>query len=170
MQDIAYQGLIILHQLPPDFLETLKTLEAPSLDSNPQIPQKTMSAFQHIHRLVRHCVLSLRFADNWQFVSAPQCTTDEDIASYKWILRKWIFAQPSELRLIHRQRISHSHWPPFSPRYLAMAEFEQNITIEPSGDLEIALRPETNLDAREIAVWLNNLLHDIHRKVCVMDT
>lgn len=50
-----------------------------------------------------------------------------------------------------------------------MAHIEQNVTTEPHGWINIALRPETDTDARETATWLNTLLHRIYREVHWID-
>lgn len=54
----------------------------------------------------------------------------------------------------------------YSTKYCAMAHIEQNLTTVPHGWIDIALRPETDLDARETALWLKGLFHRIYREVC----
>jgi hypothetical protein len=46
-----------------------------------------------------------------------------------------------------------------------MAHIERNIAIEPTGETATALRPETDFDTRETALWLVKILHRIHREV-----
>lgn len=46
-----------------------------------------------------------------------------------------------------------------------MAYIDQFFMTEPCGYIGIALSPETAVDACETALWLNELLHHIHKKV-----
>lgn len=111
------------------------------------------------------CLTRLIYAEqtySWVF----QCACDDDKAEYKQILRRWISIQPLEYRVIYHWGTTESKlWPPCSHRYLAMAYIDQYFMTEPSGYIGIALCPETALDAREMAVWLDNLLRHIHREV-----
>jgi hypothetical protein len=54
---------------------------------------------------------------------------------------------------------------PSSRRYYTMARIERDLAIEPRGEIATALRPEIDVDTRETALWLNNLLHGIYRTV-----
>lgn len=58
-----------------------------------------------------------------------------------------------------------SEWPPLSRRYLAMACIKNAVAIEPLDWIDLALRSETESEVRETTLWLNNLLHRIHREV-----
>lgn len=46
-----------------------------------------------------------------------------------------------------------------------MAHVDRHITAEPDGWIGVALSPKMEFDAREIALWLSNLLHRIRRDV-----
>lgn len=97
-----------------------------------------------------------------------QCTCDDDVTNYKRILRQWIYSYNLEHLPSHRGT-DDSEWPPCSHRYLAMADVERDITTEPSGNIGIVLRPETDFDAHETTLWLNDLLHRIYREVHSVD-
>lgn len=45
-----------------------------------------------------------------------------------------------------------------------MARLERTVATELRGRIDVALRPETDADAREIAVWLSTILHRIHEE------
>lgn len=92
-----------------------------------------------------------------------QCACDEDVNHYKRILRRWINARLSDYRLIYRTAIESL---PCSARYYVMAYIEHNVTTEPVDWIDVALRPDTEVDYRETASWLTDLLHRIHREVC----
>jgi hypothetical protein len=46
-----------------------------------------------------------------------------------------------------------------------MTHIKRNNAIGPWRETAAALRPETDYDTRETALWLNNLLYCIHEKV-----
>ncbi|KAF5309496.1 hypothetical protein D9619_012426 [Psilocybe cf. subviscida] len=135
LDTIAYSGLFRLHQLPPAFLHIL-IAQTPSHFDMMAVYGKVEVAdiFRHIYNL---------------------CTTDYDVTNYKWILRGWINTQQ------HKSGTDFK-WPPCSRKYLAMAHIDGHVTTEPRGNIGIALRPETNSDTTETAVWLDSLLHRIH--------
>ena len=49
-----------------------------------------------------------------------------------------------------------------------MALIQSDITMGPSDDIVIVLRPETDFDTEETASWLNSLLHRLHTE-CVRE-
>lgn len=50
-----------------------------------------------------------------------------------------------------------------------MAHIEYDITSELRDEIAFVLRPETDFDTHETALWLNVLLHRIHREVRPID-
>ncbi|KAF5309573.1 hypothetical protein D9619_012427 [Psilocybe cf. subviscida] len=149
LEIIAYQGLFRLRQLPPGFLNTLIALD-PIFFLNFLASggaDEAANIFKHVYDL---------------------CACDDDATKYKCILRQWIDfkmkSEPLEYRLI-TEGTTNSIWPPCSNRYLAMACIDHDFMIEPLNHVTIALRPETDSDAHETALWLNNLLHRIHREI-----
>jgi hypothetical protein len=54
---------------------------------------------------------------------------------------------------------------PSSRRYYMMARIERNLAIEPTDETATALRPETDFESSETALWLNDILHRINREV-----
>jgi hypothetical protein len=59
----------------------------------------------------------------------------------------------------------HYEFPPRSRKYFVMAHVERHIAINPGANIDIALRPKTDLETRETALWLNDLLRRIHGAV-----
>lgn len=61
----------------------------------------------------------------------------------------------------------YSRYTPDGRRYLAMACIDRGaaLVVEPVGWIDIALRPRTESDVQETALWLNNLLHRIYGQV-----
>lgn len=53
MEIIAYPGLYRLNQLPPDFLNTLITLNPSTFDQLSDAEVKVTHIFKRIHKLVR---------------------------------------------------------------------------------------------------------------------
>jgi hypothetical protein len=90
-----------------------------------------------------------------------QCTRDDDFTSYKQILRRWT----NILTIEDIYMIECKGGLPCSLRYFMMYQIERNLSIEPDDETAIALCPETDFDTRETALWLNNILHCIYRKV-----
>ncbi|KAF5309487.1 hypothetical protein D9619_012437 [Psilocybe cf. subviscida] len=140
-------GLYRLRQLPPDFLNTLTAQDLISVCKQPEAVgfSTPPSLFEHIHTL---------------------CACDDDVANYKEILCQWIYTRPQlDYNLAqHGGRLYNSHWPPCSDRYLAMTYIEDHVTTEPYGWIDIALRPETDLDAGKTASWLITVLRRIHKE------
>lgn len=54
---------------------------------------------------------------------------------------------------------------PYSRRYFIMAHIERDHATPPNGDVATFLSPESTFDRQESALWLEDLLRDIHRKV-----
>ena len=50
-----------------------------------------------------------------------------------------------------------------------MDDVENDLTKKPSGHIDISLRPDTDSDARELALWLKNLFHRIYKEVRYTD-
>jgi hypothetical protein len=92
-----------------------------------------------------------------------QCVYEDDITKYKQIIRGWI--NTLEDSDIANGTYGAEH-PPCSCRYFMMTLIQRGFAVESSGKTAAALRPETDLDTREIALWLNCLLNRIHREVC----
>jgi hypothetical protein len=96
-------------------------------------------------------------------INPPQCAFDDDVINYKQIIRKWINTLPDVTLQV--ATMCPEFDPPCSRRYFTMASIDRDIAIKPKDEVSIALRPETALDTRETALWLNGLLHRIHREV-----
>jgi hypothetical protein len=81
---------------------------------------------------------------------------------YKQIIRGWINTL-SDYPV--RKAAESLEDLPCSHRYFIMAHVTRNVAIIPGDENGIALRPQTDVDTRETALWLIDLLHRIHKDV-----
>lgn len=86
-----------------------------------------------------------------------QCSSDDDIADFRYLLRVWVRHHMS-----FRDNTQKYADIPFGSRYAAMA-FYHHIPGPPmDDDITAALRPESDFDRQELALWLTDFLHGLH--------
>lgn len=163
--EVASIGLIRLRQLPPGLLNTLTAKDVSSASEHPATAHiSTADYFRHIHRLVRQFSSLVFFT---QTKNVPKCIHDSDVIMYKRILCQWIRGRPAEYSsdYIPEEQAYVFKWPPSAQRYLAMTYIEDHVKTDPEAAwVTVALRAETDFDARETAMWLTDLLRRIHSK------
>lgn len=93
-----------------------------------------------------------------------QCTSDDDIAKFRHIFCEWIIDKRMAPNNYHFKVIEHI---PFTRRYIQMVYAEEHWSSPPSDELCTALRPETEFDRIELALWLKKLLTHIHKEMNV---
>ncbi|KAF5309472.1 hypothetical protein D9619_012443 [Psilocybe cf. subviscida] len=142
----AMKGLLILQQTPPGFLNPLTAGVISAVGTKLQFSFDIVAYLEHIHSL---------------------CISDLDLTTYKRILCQWIRDRPMEyyLHFGPEGEPTGFEWPPCAQRYLAIAYIEDHVKNEPADWINIALRAETDTDARETAVWLTDLLRRIHNEI-----
>ena len=89
-----------------------------------------------------------------------QCINDDDIATFRHLCRDWI-KQKIVFFSDNTWRIQHI---PFGHRYFQMASAEYFMSA-PDDNTTTALRPESDFDRHELALWLKDLIRNIHRNV-----
>ncbi|KAF5324310.1 hypothetical protein D9619_011293 [Psilocybe cf. subviscida] len=88
------------------------------------------------------------------------CISDDDVIVFKKIVREWIYSRDFvEIRYDDVRHIPFGCW------YFHMACADHYWEVIPDSEMLDALRPETDLDSHELALWLNDLLHRIRRQV-----
>ncbi|KAF5324340.1 hypothetical protein D9619_011193 [Psilocybe cf. subviscida] len=134
-QKLGLDAIRQLEKAPPGFM---KELASSDFWCSPHIPQSQISVLQAIHNL---------------------CICDDDINNFRRVMSQW-FHNPG---FGDRNFDSIKHLP-YSRRYfqMARAEFWKET---PDVEMVAALRPKTDLDRRESALWINDLLHRIHREI-----
>lgn len=87
-----------------------------------------------------------------------QYTCDDDVMSFRRIIRMWI--RDSSFKIS-----SNDVWGiPSGWRCFQMDRADRDVTtVLIDDEMASALRPESDLDRRELALWLNDLLHRLHR-------
>ncbi|KAF5309488.1 hypothetical protein D9619_012439 [Psilocybe cf. subviscida] len=84
----------------------------------------------------------------------------KSIQKYTRLLQKWVsWAAQNDIPLDGVDHLPMARW------YCAMARLERTVPTGLRGRIDVALRPETDADAREIAVWLSTILHRIHEEI-----
>lgn len=87
-----------------------------------------------------------------------QCTCDNDIVTFRHIFRNWINHCGSEIIEYGLYKI------PFGKRYFQMNHVCRDWTVGLDKMAAQAMRPETDFDRHESALWLNDLLHHLQRE------
>lgn len=82
-----------------------------------------------------------------------QCTSDDDVITFRRIVRNSINIPGSEIPQDKLSGIPFGNW------YFEMNRVQRDRTVGPD---KITLRPETDIDRHELKLWLSSLLHRLH--------
>lgn len=87
------------------------------------------------------------------------------MGNYNQLIRRWIIHFYS-LGISKRQRKRLEAIIPYSKGYIMMANIDRRGgNVEPTPKVTEALRPASDLEAREMELWINNHLKHIHSNV-----
>lgn len=88
-----------------------------------------------------------------------QCLSNDDIAKFRYLCRRWVNTLVFHFEPGLYQRV------PWARRYYQMT-LAEHLMHAPDSIMAAALRPESDFDRRESALWLKDLMHRIHLDVC----
>lgn len=95
------------------------------------------------------------------FIYSPQCACHDDVINFRLIMRQWVNIW--DLNYAEFTNNGDSKDIPFFRRYSHMARADRSLALD--DDIAVALRPESDFDREESAMWLNHLLRRIRKHV-----
>jgi hypothetical protein len=105
------------------------------------------------------------------YIYIPQCVRDNNVACYKQLLHRWIDSIDLGFKRLSHFIENKLYDVPYGQMYITMALIK-HLNGDVSRDCNIAvdvLRPQSESDAHEIALWVQNLLQRIHAEVRQID-
>lgn len=149
------QGISELQELPPGLMDMLASSSHVWTQLG-QLVQNTVLVT--IYKLVRRNSFLAEFARIYVITHALKCTNDEDVTNFRRIVHQWIDGFN-----LHNVKYDDVRHIPFSSRYFHMAWAFHCYAL--NSEMAAALHPDTDDDRHELALWLDDLLHHMHREV-----